>query len=210
MPDAVFGPLVTRRKVEEWARETLLTWHPTYLAWACRQLDRDPAKVKPIPARNWVRFTDVENWPRLSPPTVMVVCSGLADTPTKDGRKSYTASWVLSLITITGANGRDEADALAEIFGAAHRTLLIQHGSLGGHAAGTDWLDERFDVIDGADKRTQLAAVRLDFSVEVRNVARATGGPATPEPPSDPLPPYPDRPVVREDGATVEVRAEDL
>lgn len=197
--DNVFGDAVTKGDVVRATLETLSKWAPTYCAWRSRA-----SGLTVPPPRRFLALRDMDNLPRVDPPLVLVACSGVADAPTKGSRRTYRATWAVGLLGIVTGRDRDDTDAVCEEMGAALRALLVHKGSLGGFAEGTEWLDERYDALPDRDRR-QLAAVRLEFSVDVREVLSGTG-PAMPNPTT----PIPDRPTVREDGAEVEVRAEDM
>jgi len=189
--DAAFGPLVTGAHVERWALATLQEWHREYLAWAERASGLK-ARALPLP-RAWVTSSDFERWPEEQTPCVLLLSTGLASEPTRDGRTRHHAKFSLGLAVVVEARDQATTDELAKLYVATFRTLLLQHQSLGGHAEGVEWVDEQYDVLPARGRR-QLAAGQAVFRVDVRNVVTGRTGPQAPRP--DPYPPLPDPPTV--------------
>lgn len=192
MPDTVFGPLVTGASVERWAMDTLKLWTPEYLAWIERTTGRVPRSL-PVP-RSWVHATGADRWAEESLPSVLLVSTGLADPPMREGKGSYRAKYDLGVAVVVSAKDQAQTDELAKLYTTAFRLILLQHPSLGGHAAAVEWVDERYDALPGSDRRRTLSSGSLVFRVEVRDVAASRGGPMVPR--DDPYSPYPDGPVV--------------
>jgi hypothetical protein len=193
MPDAVFGPLVLPDQIENGVIQTLSDWLPEYLPWVERMANRTPGTL-PLP-RSYVATNDLTRWPENQLPSVLVMNTGLAEEPTKDGRGNYTAKWAVGLSVVVGAADREEVDSLAKLYTAAIRTVLLHKSDLHHLAEAVEWVDEGYDALPGDRKtRRQLAAGQAIFRVEVSGVAAKTAGPRAVR--EDPKPPYEDGPNV--------------
>lgn len=193
MPDDLFGPLVTGTEVETAARATLQTWMPDYLGWLERKYDRANGSL--ITPRSWVSANDVDRWPEEQIPSVLLLSTGLANEPARDGANIYRAKFALAVVVIVSARDRAVTDELAKLYTAACRAILLHKPSLGGFATAVEWVDEEYDVLPDRNRR-QLAAGRAVFRVEVPAVVRSKAGPSTPSP--APETPLPDEPTVTE------------
>lgn len=194
-----FGPLTTGADVERWALDTLKTWTPEYLAWAERETGREPRSLQP--PRSWVVSSEVERWAEEQLPSVLLLSTGLAEEPTRDGSGNVTAPFALGLAVVVSARDRASTDELAKLYTAVFRAILLHHPSLGGHADAVEWMDERYDVLPSRSKR-QLAAGQVVLRIVVPNVVRELAGPSAPR--DDPYSNYADSPLVAT--TTIEVR----
>jgi hypothetical protein len=201
--EATFGPWLDGTDVERAALETLQLWTPEYLAWAERATGRT-ARSLPEP-RSWVTSSDIERWPEETPPTVLVLSTGLAEPPARDGQGLYRATFDLGVAVVVSARTRRETEALAKVYTAALRNALLQHATLGGFAAGIEWVDEEYGVLSGQNRR-QLAGGQATFRVDVRDAVASRSGPIAPRP--DPYEPAPDDPTAT--SVEVEVDPEEL
>lgn len=199
MPDQTFGSVVTKGDVVAAVRDTLQTWAPTYCAWRARE-----SGIAVPPPRHYITLRELDDWPKLQPPSVLIACTGLAETPSAHAGRSYLASWAVGVVAVVTGRDKRETDAVAEQMGAALRLLLIQKSALGGFAEGTDWLDEAYDALPEQDRR-QLAGVRLEFAVETRDTASGRGPSA---PADDPTIPASDVPIATD--VTYTLNAEDM
>jgi hypothetical protein len=196
--EAVFGPLIDTHDVEVAARDTLQLWLPEYLAWAERKKGLPPRSL-PAP-KSWVTSSELEVWRDQPPPTVLLLSTGLAEPPEKDGRRNYRAKWALGVAVVVNAHKRVAADRLAKLYVATLRAVFLHKQSLGGFAEGVEWVGEDVDVLP-KQGNTQRAAGQAVLRIDVRDVVGGQGhGPETPRP--DPWPEPPDAPL------TVEVTAE--
>lgn len=176
------GPMVHAAEVEKAARDTLQTWAPTYAAAMERELGLAPRTLPPI--RSWITSTDVENWAEEALPSALLLSTGLAGPPERDGKGTFRAQWSLGLaIVVPPAGTPKDTDELAKVYTAVLRTCLLQQHSLGGFAAGVDWEDERYDVLPTTS--SPLAAGQVVFTVSVDNVVTSRQGPRG-TPPEDP------------------------
>lgn len=194
-----FGPMIHAAQVERAARETLQEYLPWYLAAMERDLGLAPRTLPNV--RSWIVSSDVDRWQEEALPSVLLLSTGLAEAPRRDGKGSYSARFALGVAIVATAPKADKADELAKILTAVVRTILVQQGSLGGFAAATDWEDERYDVLPNRSR--SLAAGQIVTSVQVDDVAAVRSGPRG-TPPEDPYgTPSGPRPIVQDATATV-------
>jgi hypothetical protein len=190
-PESIFGPIVSGGDVEDWCFAVLQRWSCTYLAEVERQ-HGIPAGSLPLP-RGWVPAPTFEKWPEDQIPAVVLTCTGTTEPPLKNGDGSYRARWAVRLAVLCSASTQALSRRLAQLYLAAHATILTQRPSLEGHAAGVRWLGEDYTLIDHADSRS-LWAGEGQFTVEVDGVRCANAGPVTPSDPqavcTDPWTPW--------------------
>lgn len=200
----VFGPIVTGADVEAAALATLQLWMTTYLAEIERQTGRSPHALPPI--RSWEIIDDLARWPEDQVPAIVLASPGLAGEPQKGGDGTYQATWHLIVAVIASGRDRGSSRSLAQAYGAAVRTLLLQQPSLGGFATAVEWIGERYDVLTSEVART-LAGGRLEFTVDVDDVVSIAGAPLHPDPEPDPYVDPGDWPTVVEADVTLEARS---
>ncbi|MGZ4530809.1 MAG: hypothetical protein ACXVXP_00485 [Mycobacteriaceae bacterium] len=174
-----FGSLVLGTDVSDAVTLTLQTWFPTYLAMMDRRLASLNLGSLPAPG-SYVTSSDPRHWPEDQPPAVVVAVPGTLGQPKRDGSRNYRAFWDVRVIVFVTASDRESTERLAKYYGAAVRLLLLNKGSLGNFAAGTEWYGEFYETkIADRDQRT-LGSCENRFSVDVRDVVRALGGPPAP------------------------------
>lgn len=196
---SIFGPIFTAGRVEMAAMSTLREWMATYLAEMERQTGRPAGSLPQV--RSWTTVNEFGRWPEESLPSVLLISAGLSAVPEKDGQGRYRATWGLAVAVVVSARDQASTRELAMVYSAAIRGCLMQRRSLGGVAAATEWIEERYDEIPAAHRT--LAAGISGFEVQIDDVVTTHGGPASPAPPPDPQIPPGDWPTVREDGVTV-------
>lgn len=177
----VFGRVVTGTDVERAVLDTLKAWMREYLAWVERHAERSPRSLQ-MP-RSWVSATEVERWPEEQLPSVLVLNTGLAEPPERDGEGAFRASFAVGIAVIVSAKDRAETDELSKLYVTAIRAALLQHPSLGGFADAVEWVDENYDALPagpGGSRRRQLAAGQVVFRVTVGDVLVSPGGPTAP------------------------------
>lgn len=188
-----FGPIITRLDVEAAVVAHLQAWSLTYIAEVERQQELDAESLPPI--RNYTTVgSGIEKWPEDQLPMLLIMSTGLAEPPKREGRGLYRASWNCGIAAITAGGGADPADSAKRTAGyyqGAVRAAMLQHPSLGGFAAGVTWVDERYDELPVEQSRSMAAASGF-FRIEVEGVADSTGGVATvPDNPYDSPPDLP-------------------
>ncbi len=183
VPASIFGRIVTGGDVEQWCLDLLHTWFGTYLAELERQHGITEGTLQR--PRAYLRVPSLDKWPEDQLPAVLLVSEGTLDLPQRDGRKVHRARWLMGAATVCSARSEAESRALAMLYVAALRALLIQRPSLDGKAQGTVWMAESYTELDYDDGRS-LAAGQAAFTVEVDDVVSGDAGPLTPTAPLDP------------------------
>jgi hypothetical protein len=202
---ATFGPIVTGGDVEGWVLDELRTWFSTYLAEVERRQGYSGHDL-PRP-KGWAIGPTFDKWPEDQLPGVLVSSSGVPAPPLRDGEGYYRARWLISPGVVCSARTQAESHALAMLYGAALRWLIVQRPSFGDHAEAADWLGESYDDL-GYDDTRSLYAVRETFAVEVVDVMLTDAGPTSievPFVPDDTVPWPPDVTV-----ATVELEVDNV
>jgi hypothetical protein len=189
-PD-VYGRSVSGADVEAAIEATLRASLPAYLGRASRILDMRDGNGELRELRqiqSYRRASRAVFQGQQQRPGVVIVCPGLADRPERHGRWSYSVAWHVGVAVVVDApsdRGTGHgARAYAQLYAAAIRDCLLQHGALGDlGASGTYWVDEGYDDFP-ADASTFIGSAQNVFRVVVDNVTTATLGPL--EPPDDP------------------------
>lgn len=208
-----FGRIVTDDMVEDAVMVVLKRWCSTYLAEVEENAGVDRMFYK-RPA-SWMVRNDMDKWPEELLPAIIVVSTGLADAPVKEGRGAFRAKWLIGVAAVVSSTEQDLSRRFAYRLGAALRMVMIQKqsldGALDGTVRGITWLDGRNNELPQPEpgQRT-IWATRQMFSVEVGDVGFQNAGPTSPVPEPDPSAPYPDAPTVGADKATVSITKEPI
>lgn len=200
MPDAIFGSLIDGAAVERAVVDTLKRWLPEYLPW----IERKTGRRLRTPG-SYVATTDPNRWPEEQLPSILVMNTGLANPPEKNGRRSYRATFAVGVAVVVSAKDYDSTKTLAQLYTAAVRAVLLHHPDLGGLADAVVWVDEGYDALPDGKRARKLASGQAIFNVEVPDVVTALAGPSDPRP--DPSTPYPDDPTVTDVRADIEPEA---
>jgi len=181
------GPMISAYDVERAALDTLRKWIDTYLGEAEAQHGRQRNSL-PRP-RSYTTTNSFDKWPEDQLPCVLLVSPGVLEPPQVRGDGTFYAVFSLGVAAIVSTAQMADTEELAKLYVCALRTCLIQQRSLGGFAAGTEWLDETYDDLPSEDWRS-LGAGQAIFAVEVDAVAQRYHGPllSTPQPPYAPVP----------------------
>lgn len=200
---SLYGPMVTGAHVEAAAIETMQLWMPGYLAEAERQAGLDARSL--ATPRAWKTTNeDIDHWPELQLPAVVIVSPGIVERPTKDGAGRYTAVFGLAIGVVVNARDQAAANLNAKLYGACVVAMLLHHPSLGGFASALDWVDLSYDDVP-ADYLSVGAYAAAGFEVTVPDVLHAYSGPT--EPPDDPYEDPGDRPTVATTDLTLTAEA---
>lgn len=185
---SVFGPLPHRAMLEGAMLGTVRDWLPTYLREIERLTGRTAGSLPDARSYGAVSESDAARWAEGQLPAIVVLSPGTDGEPVPLGGGPVGAAWSIGVGAVVAASTPAASRDLAGAYGAALRGLISQHGSLGGVAAGADWLGERYDDIDASKDRT-LAACAVEFRVHVDIAVDASAGPGAPadDPPDWPL-----------------------
>jgi hypothetical protein len=200
--EQTYGPLVLATDVTDGATLTLQTWLPQYLGRVSRQIGQDSNWLQP--PRSYKVSNNPTRWPEEQFPAVVMACPGTLGRPQRSGRMYY-AMWQLQVVVFVSSKDEPATDRLAKQYGAAIRSVLTAKADLGGIAAGCEWEGEKYDIRVSDSAQRTLGSCSNTFSVDVRDVVQALGGPSVvTDPPVVP----PDYPVA--DNVTVNLAPEAL
>jgi hypothetical protein len=190
---SVFGEIILGDDVEAGVVAHLKAWMPTYLGELERQREIRAGKLPEVRSYT-VTPQEPEKWAEDQLPAILVVSTGLADTPEQRGDGSLDAVWNVGISSICSAKDEPNTRRVAHIYFHAALAAMLQHRGLSGLATETmlasDW---RYDVLP-TDRRRTLGAVYALFHVTVDGVLQAFGG--TEDPLPDPTSEPDDWPVV--------------
>lgn len=185
---SIFEPIFVFSELEGDIVQLLRDWNGVYLKEIRIQLGQPTTVVYPK-----LRFIGVDNnfdsFPEEQLPMAIVISTGLADEPVKDGEGIY-GGWVGVGVGVV-ASGRDEATSshLVNVYASCVRSILLQHQAIvPGKFGGVEYIDEQKEPIydDSADRT--LHAVQLIFRVYVENLVNIYGGPGYELPDEDDQP----------------------
>lgn len=189
MSDQIYGPLVLATDIEDGATLTLQTWMPQYVGRVSRKVRNGDSLWLPAP-KSYVVANDPTHWPEDQLPAIVLASPGTMGKPQRSGRL-YRAFWQLQVVVYVSSNDRPATERLAKFYGGAVRSVFTAKADLGGIAAGCEWLGEKYDIrISDRDERT-LGSCSNTFSVDVRDVVQALGGPSLVTPPEVVPPDWP-------------------
>jgi hypothetical protein len=198
----IFGRIVHGGTVEQWCLDLTRTWFSTYLSI----VERDEGLVAGVTQRprSFLVVTSLDKWPEDQLPAVLLVSTGLTESPVMHGEGQYTGRWAIDVTCICSAREEADARAIMHRYIAALELLFLQRPSLDGNADGTVWLGATYVTLPYEDTRT-LASAQAQFAVQVDNAMSARGGPITPDAPLEPdTDPWADWPVVETTDIEVE------
>lgn len=193
-----FGTLFAIPNLERNMLDLISGWLPTYLAEVERQNDLAPGTL----ARPEFYGTSVvgDLHPGEKLPAIIVVSPGTEGEPAQEQGATWAAWYQATVVALVQAPAETNVRALAGMYAAAIRGVVMQHGSIGGVADGVKWMGEEYQGEPAADRNRTRGAVLIHFRVKVTNIVDGQGGPSG-DPPDDPLADMPDLPIVQ----TVEI-----
>jgi hypothetical protein len=154
-------------------------WLPTYLTEVETAYGLDPLTL----ARPKFYGTSVESDPHPGEglPAIIVVSPGTASI---EGEGQYTAAWYdVTVATSTMAASEMGARRLGAFYSAAIRTLVMQHGSIGGVASGVSFIGEEFIGSPGnTDRSRSRGGALTHFRVKIDRLVDTQAGPTEPMP----------------------------
>lgn len=179
----VFHTMFSASDLEQAAITTLRTWFSTYLKEAESQHGI-------VPGTNLVpnNYTDDNNFNAdlgEELPKVVVISPGITGTPEKRGDKQYSAWWQLGVGVAVADKDIATANALAKLYGATVRAIILQKKSLGGVASQIEWISESYDDLPIVnDQLKQYKAVGVYFMALINDVVTQSVGPTEPDQPN--------------------------
>jgi hypothetical protein len=198
---SLYGPIVTGYDLELAVLDTLRRYFRADLADFERSLERGARSIE-YP-RSWTTATTLDRWPETQLPAIVVVSTGLAEPPEygAGGLSPLSGWWDVAVAAITSASDGEAAARLSKWYAAIARRVLLQHGDLGGLAAGVRMTDESYDLVPFEDGRVHAGA-EVGFAVRVEDFTDPRAGVL--EPPEDPYADPGDEPSVDDVIVTVE------
>lgn len=211
--ESIFGRVVSAHQVSQALISTIKQWQPYYLNHIARAHGEPFERFAGL--RGFRVATEMEAMPEDQKPLLILVNQGLRDEPIRSSAanrigKHYTAIWEYDLgIQVvakgTKVNAEPRAIALASMYSAAVRLLLLQQRDPGELISMTDWVDEQPGGLDSSADRTTCMVIAT-YLVTVPMSASSGTGPdldwLPDEPP--PLAQDPEWPLVTDPSATVE------
>jgi len=167
-------------------RDHLKAWMPVYIQELELQLGRERGKV-PVP-RSWMIAGELEQLRENQLPGILVRSPGIANLPTHNGEGGYTAAWQLDLTGLISALDQDSTRAVAKLYGAAMRGIIVQKPSVNDFAINTVWTGESYNDLPSPDGERNLTLVTVNCNMIVEDVVNRMGGPRTYPSPDPPQP----------------------
>lgn len=178
---AVFGDFVADWQLEQWVVNHLRAWMPDYLPNAQRHAETvlgvELSEDLELPKSYPVTPREPDKWPEDQLPAIMVVSTGLTDTPRRNGDGVFRGSFSVGIASICSAGDEEMSKLFAGLYFAAAAQILLDKPSLGGFAQGVTFDGPpQFDWLSGERNRT-LASRYCVFAVDVDRIFEVTGGP---------------------------------
>jgi len=182
---SIFERIFVATDLERAAAETLALWYPVYAEEL--RLQRAMPTTVPMP-RSITNRDDITKYPEDQLHAIIVISPGLAPIdPAEEGDGFISAWWELGIGVVASAATERDTELVTKMHGALVRTIMLQHGSLGGVASGMRWVDENYDDIIDEDQERSLGASIDLFYVHIDDVVNRWAGPVGPPPdPGDP------------------------
>jgi hypothetical protein len=173
----IFDQIISANQIEEAMRDHLKLWMPVYIQEMELQLGRERGKV-PVP-RSFMIAGGLEQMKENQLPGILIQSPGTTSVPTHDGSGMYTANWRMALTAFISALDQDSTRAVAKLYGAAMRAIIVQKPSLGGFAINSRWTSESYSDEPSPDGERNLTLASVTCEVTVENVVNKMGGPRT-------------------------------
>lgn len=197
----IFDTILDSDVIEMAVVDQLKVWSRTYIEEVVQQKGLDAGSMPDI--RTWTTANEFVNFPEERLPIVLVIGTGTADTPTKEGDGRIRAHWGIGIAVIAGGKDKPTSRRNAKLYSAAIRAALLQtpRAETMPWCQGIDWEGES-PPSQPDDKERALHAVRSAFRLDVRGIVNPKAGPDQPLP-NDPGVPYGDWPLAETVEATI-------
>lgn len=175
---SIFGPMFAPHTLVVEAQDLLEKYFPPYL----RELElRNGFEQNTLKApQNYTQRNNFTNLPGEELPKCVVLSPGIAGPANKDGSGMYRGVWRLGVGVAIAGKTEEEAYTLSSIYGAAVRSILLDHQNINGVASGVTYVDENYDDLPTSTEIQKLRAVSVWFAVNIDNVAKRSAGPQDP------------------------------
>jgi len=200
MPASIFGDSFLRREIAQAALDTVETWINDYLMYFERKLYPGEVGTHFRRPTTYVQRKTFDKWPEEALPCIMAVCPGTAAAPTKTGEMGrYDGPVALGMAVVVSGVDRNDTEEIADVMTACCRLIMTQQKSLGGVAAGTAFVSERYDEIPSNQSTVErtLGAGQVAFEITPKKPwAESRKGPLEPTPPDQHDPDDPGLPAL--------------
>lgn len=202
---SIFGPFKSADDLEQAVVDTLSKWFHTYKLEF--ELQHDIAANSLPDPKSYRTAAQMDRDNAASLPAVVVVSPGLGkERPKQDGAGFFRASFVVGIGIFVSANDRDPTVKLLRMYTAILRAIMLQKQSLGGVAAGTEWLDESYDDVFQFPDGQTIQGGQVVFSVDLEELVNRYGGPPAPIEPDPVDQPGSDWPLANTVSAEIRVK----
>jgi hypothetical protein len=183
----IYGPLINLAVGPSRAVEThIKNWIDTYLS----AYESDSALDLYSIARpaSWIQTNLLSTYPGEDmSPAIIIIARGANGKPVRQSG-GYDIPMDIGIAVVTTSFEGDGAREVGGAYGAAILAILSHRrnidGAMNGRLRVLEFSDYRLDDLPGEEQRTR-GLVRMEFIVNVSNIVKLTGGPATPDPPHD-------------------------
>lgn len=175
---SIFGEFFLPSTLVVQSKKLLERWFPEYLEEIEDKLGL-PSDTLAIP-KNYTQRNEFTSLAGEELPKCVVLSPGIAGPPQKDGRGVYRGTWRLGIGVAVAAPTEEEADTLAQIYGACVRVIFVNHPSINGVASNTVYVDENYNELPITGQNQQFRSASVWFAVEIDNVAKRSAGPQDP------------------------------
>jgi hypothetical protein len=204
---SVFGQILSPAVVEQWIIDLSDKWFDEYLAEMERQRGLEPNYYPRL--KSLVTANDFDGfWPEDNLPCLLVMNSGMAEPPARDGQGEWRTRWLFGIAVIVSTDTRKDTRSAMHDFSMAFTAMILQHRSLEHPEAilGTSWVDGRPSAIPAPEGDTRrLGAGQMMFNIDVKSVVSERGTPPEPDPRPDPYVPAGDRQEISSGHATIDL-----
>jgi hypothetical protein len=185
---SIFDQIKLADDLEAAVLTTIESWFPVYV----REVELQatiPQDSLPLP-KSYLTADRVDRNNADQLPSIVVVSPGLSGKrPLQEGDGTFRCFFSIGVGIFVAGNDRTTTKRLVRTYTAVVRTIMLQKQSLGGFAAGTNWLDESYDDDFNFTDNQTIGAGQVVLEVEVDGVVNRFAGPAVyGGPPPDPDP----------------------
>lgn len=174
--DNVYGPIYGGHSVQEACYNTLQKWLPAYIHEFNRKLG---GEILTVPTE-YKYQPDERPFTREVSASILVVCGGTVGEPKRLSNATWSDWSIQASACVIGTKDWQETEALTFAYGAAVRTAIAQHPSLGGLAKATLWTGEKY--MRGTRSSTrQVGLAIIDFQVTLPQTMNPNAGPPEPQ-----------------------------
>lgn len=174
-----FGVIKSGASVEAAMKAHVEEWFSTYLRAVEPLGDYEKGSLEDF--RTIETDPEFDRWPEDQIPGLLIVSPGMVPGSARtEGNGKVRGKFVIGLGIVCSADNRENSSDLAQWYGAAMGSLVLQKPSLGGFARGVELKDISYDDLGSDGIRTQASSL-LVFEVEVPEIFDVMKGPLFPD-----------------------------